>query len=155
MAKGAKRRASDWMSKYVRLRDAIDYCLKYGIDLRQFNRPEDIICGCCTCGKVMAWILGDAGHFIPRGMGGGSGVYFDARNVHFQCRSPCNRFRQGASLEYEDFMREKYGQDVIDELRRKDKLVQKKRYFVWEVFYKEQYAEQLKRLERILEGEMI
>ena len=58
----------------------------------------------------------DAGHFISRGMGGSSGVYFDERNIHAQCK-PCNAWKQGAPHEYEQFMLDKYGQGVIDELR--------------------------------------
>ena len=61
-----------------------------------------------------------AGHFIGRGLGGGSGVYFDERNVHAQCFQ-CNKFRQGAPHEYELFLIDKYGQKVVDELRFLDK----------------------------------
>ena len=105
------------MSKFVRLRDAIEYCKSHGIDLSQFNRPEDTIGKCCTCGTVKSWIRMDAGHCIGRGIGGSSGVYFDERNVNLQCKQ-CNAFRQGARPEYEIFLKEKFGDDTIDELTR-------------------------------------
>ncbi len=113
-----KKKASDWMSRYCRLRDAIEYCRKHGVDITQFNRSEDLIVKCCSCGAVKSWVRMDGGHFIGRGIGGSSGVYFDERNNHAQCGS-CNAFKQGAPKEYEEFMLLKYGQDTIDELRLK------------------------------------
>ena len=99
MAK-AKKEAWDWCSKYIRLRDA----------------DRDGYCRCCTCGIIRHWKKIDAGHFIGRGIGGMSGVYFDERNIHAQCKR-CNGFLQGNHKAYEHFMLEKYGQTVIDELR--------------------------------------
>lgn len=102
MPKTAKQRAWEWCSKYIRLRDSIEN-----------------IGTCCTCGK---WIsafsrdCGDAGHFIPRGIGGSSGVYFDERNIHLQCKR-CNKWGHGRPVEYQQFMLNKYGQKVIDELK--------------------------------------
>lgn len=113
-----KAKASNAMSRYCRLRDALEYCNEYGIDLTQFNRPEDIIGKCCTSSTVKSWVYMDAGHFIGRGIGGGSGVYFDERNVHLQSKRE-NAFAGGNPTEYRKFMLEKYGQDVIDELERK------------------------------------
>ena len=62
----------------------------------------------------------DAGHFIGRGLGGGSGVYFDERNIHAQSNLE-NAFLGGNPHEYEKFMLKNYGQKVIDELRLKHK----------------------------------
>ena len=72
-----KTKASNACSRYIRLRDALEYCYDHSIDISQFNRPEDIIGKCCTCGAVKSWVRMDAGHFKGRGIGGGSGVYFD------------------------------------------------------------------------------
>jgi len=106
-----KTTAMKWMAKYVKLRDARDQGYVYGRYVK-----------CCTCGCVLTMGTKNcqAGHFIGRGLGGGSGVYFDERNVHAQCYQ-CNRFRQGAPHEYELFLIEKYGQKVVDELRFLDK----------------------------------
>ena len=103
--KGIKKKAWDWCSKYIRLRDALE----------NGSSADAKYCSCCTCGKVNLRSEMDAGHFISRGMGGSSGVYFDERNIHAQCK-PCNAWKQGAPHEYEQFMLDKYGQDVIDEL---------------------------------------
>lgn len=113
-----KQKAWTACSKYCRLRDAIAYCKKCGIDIGQFVRPEDIIGACCTCGAIKSWIRMEAGHFKGRGLGGGSGTYFDERNVNLQCKQ-CNAFRQGAYAEYETFLVDKYGPDIVEALTRK------------------------------------
>lgn len=110
-----KKKAWYWCSRYIRLRDALSYCKKMGIDISQFSRVEDLPVKCCTCGVVKSWIRMDAGHFISRGMGGGSGVYFDERNIHAQSKD-CNAWKQGSPEEYRKFIIEKYGQGVLDEL---------------------------------------
>jgi len=89
-----------WCSKYIRARDSIN---GYG--------------NCCVCKRLVNIKKADAGHFIGRGFGGGSGTKFDERNIHLQCKG-CNAFRQG-DLRYRDFMLKKYGQKAIDELRLK------------------------------------
>lgn len=109
MAKTAKKEAWEWCSKYIRLRDAIAFQEKY----------PDVPFGyvkCCTCPRIIIYNKNcDAGHFIPKSRGGLSGVYFDERNIHAQCKD-CNGFHQGRQVEYKEFMLEKYGQDVIDQL---------------------------------------
>jgi len=110
----------------------------------EHNLPLDSGIGqCCTCGKVIQIRYADAGHFIGRGLGGKSGVYFDARNINLQCKG-CNAFKQGAPHEYRKFMLEKYGQEVIDELERKDKIPPDFSHLALaatEQFYKEKYEE--------------
>ena len=109
MAKTAKKEAWEWCSKYIRLRDAITYQEKY----------PDVPFGyvkCCTCPRIVIWNKNcDAGHYIPKSRGGLSGVYFDERNIHAQCKD-CNGFHQGRQEVYNQFMLENYGQDVIDKL---------------------------------------
>ena len=109
MAKTAKQEAWKWCSKYIRLRDAIEYQ----------NKHPDVPFGyvqCCTCNHIIEYNRNcDAGHYISKGSRGGSGVYFDERNIHAQCKS-CNGFHQGRQVVYREFMLEKYSQRVIDEL---------------------------------------
>ena len=114
MAKSAKKKAWQWCSKYIRLRDAIEF---------HKDHPETPFgyVQCCTCGNIVVYNINcDAGHFISRGKGGMSGVYFDERNIHAQCKI-CNGFHQGRQAIYKEFMLEKYGQEVIDELEFLDK----------------------------------
>jgi len=114
MAKTAKQEAWEWCSKWIRLRDAIEYQEKY----------PDVPFGyvkCCTCPRIIIYNKNcDAGHFIPKGKGGASGVYFDERNIHAQCKE-CNGFHQGKQVVYLEFMLDKYGQEVVDKLNWLDK----------------------------------
>ena len=116
-----KQKAWSWCSKYIRLRDSVEYCVKFGIDIGQFIRVEDIIGPCCTCGIIKPWIRMDAGHWKDRGFGGGSGVYFDERNINLQCK-PCNgglyqgTKKPNVKLAYDNFMLERHGQIVMDTL---------------------------------------
>ncbi len=103
-------------SRYIRLRDAIDYCKRMGVDiLRHYTQIEDLPVKCCTCFRIKSWSRMHAGHFFGRGIGGGSGAYFDTRNISTQCPT-CNAFQQGNMYPYKEFMLERYGQQVIDEL---------------------------------------
>ena len=134
--KSEKARAWNWCSKYIRLRDAVA-CHK-----AHPGRPFGGV-ACCTCGRVVVWDKNcDAGHFISRGMGGSSGVYFDERNIHAQCKL-CNGFEGGRPHEYEQFMLDKYGQETIDELRflHKNRLITHRDVSGYELYYKEAYKE--------------
>ena len=104
-----KKDAWKWCSRYIRLRDSIDYCRRIGISL------DEGIVQCCTCRAVKQLKYMDAGHFIGRGLGGSSGVYFDERNIATQCKR-CNAFLQGNPSAFKEFMLSKYGQETIDEL---------------------------------------
>lgn len=142
MAKTPKSKAWDACSKYIRLRDAIEYCKKYKIDLP----PEEMVVKCCTCGKVRTWKYMQAGHYKSRGSGGSSGIYFDERGINTQC-GQCNAFKQGAPKEYKEFMLEKYGEEVIEELERKHQIPLQGGvlfYKATEEMYKQKYQQLLK-----------
>ena len=130
----AKKRAWKACAKYIKLRDAIeDFPITNDLDLVR----------CRTCGKWMKTNSREAQacHFIGRGIGGGSGVYFDERNIHIGCYQ-CNCFKQGAPIEYEKFMLEKYGPDVLEELKIKHRLPKSFRdidMIATEMYYKEEY----------------
>lgn len=88
-------------SEYIRRRDAA------------FN---DYV-KCVSCPVMRPWKQMHAGHFIP---GHHPSVVYDERNSHAQCYS-CNIEKKGNWVNYYQFMRNKYGQEVIDELIEKDK----------------------------------
>ena len=134
-----KKRACRACAKYIKLGDAIeDLPITNDIDLVR----------CRTCG---VWLRTksrntQACHFISRGLGGSSGVYFDERNIHIGCYQ-CNCFEQGAPIEYRKYMITKYGQEVIDELELKNKIPLNSRDLAMkatEVFYKANYRELIK-----------
>lgn len=117
-----KQKAWKACSKYIRLRDALKYCEERGLDLKQFIRAEDVIGVCCTCGTVKSWSRMDAGHYKSRGMGGSSGVYFDERNIHLQCK-PCNGFEGGRPEEHKQHIIKIYGQDALAEIELRHKIL--------------------------------
>lgn len=67
---------------------------------------------CFTCGKRDEWKNMDAGHYIPKSVGG-SNLYFNEKNVHAQCTA-CNRFRHGNLHVYALRLREKYGNGILE-----------------------------------------
>ncbi len=107
----AKLKKKLWkiFSEYIRQRDA-KYWQEKIPDL-----TDGVVC-CCTCGLPRHWTEVDAGHFIPKGMGGKNALYFDEYNVNAQCKG-CNAFKQGAPIRYEEFIIDRYGQDILDQLR--------------------------------------
>ena len=68
---------------------------------------------CVTCGREDHWKSLQAGHFIP---GRTLSILFDERNCHAQCYG-CNVGRYGNLAEYWPYMEDRYGREVIDELR--------------------------------------
>ena len=84
---------------------------------QRYADPQTGEVQCVTCGAVKNWTEVHAGHFLD---GRRNAVLFDERNVHPQCVK-CNMFNGGAKVAYYDFMRAKYGQEVIDELKVLDK----------------------------------
>lgn len=132
-----KQKTWRWCAKYIKLRDAIE-------DLPTTKDRSLVLCR--TCGK---WLKtnskeAQASHFISRGLGGSSGVYFDERNIHITCYQ-CNCFRQGNAQAYGDFMLKRYGQEVINELKIKHKVGNYKGQ-LWAIgqMYKQMYKDLLK-----------
>lgn len=66
---------------------------------------------CFTCGSRHHWKSVDAGHYIPKSVGGAN-LYFEEKNVHVQCTA-CNRFRHGNLHQYALRLQEKYGQQIL------------------------------------------
>lgn len=97
-----KKKAWKLMSEYIRRRDS---------DWKGFAK-------CCTCGVIKPWKEQQAGHFLG---GRRNSILFDTRNIHAQC-SGCNLFKQGNTVKYFRFMQAKYGDEVIEELERLDRI---------------------------------
>lgn len=96
----AKAKAAAWkeFSRYVRLRDADEFGMLK----------------CCTCSTVKYWKSMHAGHFVSRKY---SATFIHPWNVHGQCPG-CNRFKSGAPLEYDAFLKRRYNTDTPEGLRR-------------------------------------
>ena len=111
-----KKSTDKWCSRYVRLRDSIEFFKGRGTT----TTPGELV-ECYTCGKLIETKYAQSGHWKSRGIGGQSGIYFDVRAIHAQC-SQCNAFKQGSPKEYTQRMLEDYGQEVLDELELKHKV---------------------------------
>lgn len=98
--KKAKDAAWRAFSRYIRVRDAI------------LTTGGTEVAKCVTCGHEYPVEKLQAGHFLP---GRTNGILLDERGVHAQCAG-CNLYGGGAQAQYYRYMRERYGQDVIDSL---------------------------------------
>ena len=99
MAKTSKYDALDRVfSQFIRLRDA----------------DNDGYCICCSSGVRVHWEECDAGHFISRRH---LSTRWCEMNVHAQSRYD-NRFNQGNAHGYAQFMLNRYGPTVFDDLER-------------------------------------
>lgn len=87
-------------SEYIRRRDS-DKHTGYG--------------RCISCGRIIHWRDGDAGHYVNRQH---MSLRYDERNVHLQCRK-CNRFDEGNMLGYTQALIRKYGDKILDYLSAK------------------------------------
>lgn len=97
-----KEQAWKAFSKYVRLRD----CLEYD---RNAAEPH---AKCVTCSFVYPLKKLQAGHFIP---GRNNAVLFSELGVHAQCNA-CNKYKKGNTHEYWLFMERTYGRPTINRL---------------------------------------
>ena len=75
-------------------------------------RQRDKDSPCISCG-VKNTGLWDGGHFFKAELF--SGLIFDERNCHKQCRK-CNRFLNGNELQYRKGLIERYGESFVSEL---------------------------------------
>ena len=132
-----KKETFKWMSRYVRLRDAIEYT-----KIQPDAANEYALC--CSCGTIKHVLKADAGHCIGRGSGGQSGVYFDERNVHLQCKI-CNGFEaQSVTPAYREFIDKKYGDGTIKELDilHKVRSYSNEKIIGLGIYYKQEYEKQ-------------
>ena len=103
--KSPRKRAKDaaWkaFSIYIRTRDAV-------------IETGDVHSGrCISCGRLIPVAGNDAGHFVP---GRSDAILFEEHNCHLQCIR-CNRFAQGAFVDYEMALRELYGEEEVERLK--------------------------------------
>lgn len=118
-----KKRAWDSFSQFIRLRDSAGGYAK-----------------CCTCEIVEEWKYLQAGHFVA---GRNNSILFREDNCHAQCVG-CNFFGKNSRSfgKYYEFMKARYGVEVIDELlviSKKEVIFKKWDYQEIEAKYKEKF----------------
>lgn len=94
-----KKQLDKITSQIVRKRDK--YCVICGLPTEYNDRGDPV--------------TNDCGHFLGRKV---DATRWDLRNCNCQCRS-CNWKHNDNSIPYHDYMIEKYGQKVMDELHEK------------------------------------
>jgi len=72
-----------------------------------------ILAQCITCGKIMSWKEGDAGHFVSRNH---LSTRWEEKNVNFQCPA-CNRFKGGEQHLHGLAIDRKYGKGTAEQLQ--------------------------------------
>jgi hypothetical protein len=86
-------------SKYIRMKECIETTGSH-----EFGK-------CCCCSRIINFSNLDAGHFVSRNA---MSIKYDERNVHIQCRY-CNRFdAENAKIKYYEYMKKRYGQNIIN-----------------------------------------
>ncbi|KKN75778.1 hypothetical protein LCGC14_0376540 [marine sediment metagenome] len=116
--KTQKSIAWDWMARWVRLKGVVATAERLG------TFTTDALAQCYTCGRLVDIRRrggGQAGHYKPRGLGGGSGTYFDERNIRVQCGS-CNGFEGGRTEEFREGLVAEYDEETVQELERLHRL---------------------------------
>ena len=83
---------------YKRLERVVN---QYITKVRDVGKP------CCTCGKLSQDVKYDAGHYIA--VGSNMDLRFELTNIHIQCSVNCNQFGRGMPVEYDEFIKNKYG----------------------------------------------
>lgn len=93
---------------------------EFSIYIRRRESDSEGFTRCFTCYTRHHWKDLDAGHYIPKSVGGAN-LYFNEKNVHPQCTA-CNRFRHGNLHQYALRLQEKYGSSILQwlEAYRKD-----------------------------------
>ncbi len=93
-----KATAWKWFSLYIRLRDSF----------------EGGVVKCITCDTYKHFREMQAGHYLSQGAY--KRIIFDERNCHVQCVA-CNHFKGGNLLHYTVYMTQRYGADILDQLK--------------------------------------
>lgn len=91
----------------------------YWYYLSLFIRERDVkqYGTCISCGKEITVDTCDAGHFIPASACGRD-LLFDPMNVHAECPR-CNAWDESHMLGYERGLTERYGEDLVKQLKQR------------------------------------
>ena len=108
-----KKKADEWFSRYIRIRDADD---------NGYVR-------CITCDAIEIWKYVDAGHFVPRQH---LGTRYNKKNVNGQCKKCNNKdWHQGEQYRHGKAIDVKYGEgtaDLLNEVPRDNQKISRSEY---------------------------
>lgn len=86
--------------------------------IRMCDADDNGMVKCISCDKVDHWKTMDCGHYLPKSLG--LSIYFEETNCAPQC-SGCNRWRHGNQPKYALALIKRYGDDILEELDKKQK----------------------------------
>lgn len=112
-------KADKYFSLYIRYRDTKPWMFRAG--------------RCISCGKVVPFEKGDAGHYVNRQH---MSLRYSEENVHFQCIS-CNRFDEGNIQDYRKSLVRMYGEEYVEKLESAKHITRKISDFELEAIAKE------------------
>lgn len=132
--KTENKRKREWKEKHKSIQALIQEARK---PFQKYIRERDKKRPCISCGNFYADIF-DAGHYFKAEVY--SGLIFEERNVHKQCRK-CNRFLSGNESAYRIGLTNRYGKDFVLELensadKKRDKIYSREQILEIKRFYK-------------------
>lgn len=128
-------------NKNASMRKADAYFSKY---IRLSHSDRNGYCTCVTCGNRKHWKQMHCGHWRRRGL---QPTRYDSRNCAPQCVH-CNHFRSGEPERFEEFIKIRFGEDVVEELRLKSLMRSGRKQKHFEQIAKK-YYHKVKQLETI------
>ena len=126
---------------YAKHKSATWYINDARVTFQLFIRLRDKNLACISCGSTTSQIW-DAGHFYKAEVY--TGLIFDERNCHKQCRK-CNHFEGGNELHYREDLIARYGVEYVKKIELiKDKLREYKYSKAELIDIKENYKQKIK-----------
>lgn len=83
----------------------------FSLFIRRREADDNGFTKCFTCGAKKHYKELDAGHYIPKSIGGAN-LYFAEKNIHPQC-TYCNRYMHGNLSQYAIRLQAKYGPQIL------------------------------------------
>lgn len=111
-----EKKANDWKSEKKVLKAKLKTLGQYEMDAKKsfqhWVRLRDKDLPCISCGEYHK-DLWDGGHYFKAELF--SGLIFDERNVHKQCRK-CNRYDGGNEIQYRIGLVKRFGKEFVEQL---------------------------------------
>lgn len=106
-------------------------------------------CRCVTCGRVKHYKQMQLGHWRRRGL---QPTRYDERNCAPQCVR-CNKWRSGEPERFEQYLLQKYGKDIVEEIRQRSLFRQKRTQADFE-WIAQEYYQKLKKCPEGIHAEL-
>ena len=113
-----EKRTKEWQAEKKRLKTQLKTLKQYEAEAKKsfqkYVRLRDKDLPCVSCGATDT-DLWDGGHYFKAELF--SGLIFDERNVHKQCRK-CNRYLGGNEIQYRIGLVDRFGENYVKQLEK-------------------------------------